>query len=142
MLARIQLPATALELEITESAVMADTEQAIAIMRQFVELGVQLALDDFGTGYSSLSYLKQLPLHKIKIDRSFVRALPEDAQDLALCRAIVQIGASMGMRVLAEGCETQAHVDCLIELGVDALQGFYFSKPVPAEDFPNAVTTD
>jgi diguanylate cyclase (GGDEF)-like protein len=136
VLERHRLPAVALELEITESAVMADTARAIAVMRQFVDLGVHLALDDFGTGYSSLSYLKQLPLQKIKIDRAFVRALPDDAQDLALCRAVVQIGSSMGMRVLAEGCETQAHVDCLVDLGVDALQGYYYGKPVPAKDFP------
>jgi diguanylate cyclase (GGDEF)-like protein len=136
LLARHRLPAEVLELEITESAVMSDTQQAIASMQQLRELGVHLALDDFGTGYSSLSYLKQLPLHTLKIDRAFVRALPDDAQDLALCRAIVQIGASMGMHVLAEGCETQAHVDCLVALGVDALQGYYYGKPMPAQDFP------
>jgi diguanylate cyclase (GGDEF)-like protein len=135
ILAETGLPPAALELEITEGAVMVDAGYAVAIMQALADRGIKLAVDDFGTGYSSLSYLKRLPVNKIKIDRAFVRDLPDDQQDLALCRAVIHIGEAMGMQVLAEGVESAGQVALLGELGCDSYQGFYFGKPVTAAEF-------
>src|SRR5690606_14107568 len=106
-------------------------------------LGVRVSVDDFGTGYSSLAYLQRLPVDVLKIDRSFVKDL--DAQGVArehahaLPQVITGLGHHLGMRVLAEGVETQAQLDALVELGCDEVQGFFFSKPVPAGDVPSAL---
>ena len=129
------LPADALELEITEGTVMNDIIGATRVMQQLADLGVHLSVDDFGTGYSSLAYLKRLPVSKIKIDRAFVKDLPEDQQDRALCQAVIQIGEAMCLQVLAEGVETREQADLLRDLGCGAFQGYYFSKPLPAEEF-------
>jgi diguanylate cyclase (GGDEF)-like protein len=135
ILAETALPPCALELEITEGAVMGDAKNAAAIMHKLADRGIKLAVDDFGTGYSSLSYLKRLPVNKIKIDRAFVRDLPDDQQDLALCRAVIHIGEAMGMQVLAEGVETAQQAELLAGLGCDSFQGFHFGKPVTAAEF-------
>ena len=129
------LSPSALELEITEGALMGDTENVAAMMAALAKQGIKLALDDFGTGYSSLSYLKRLPLDKIKIDRAFVMDLPDDQQDLALCQAVIHIGEAMGMRVLAEGVETAEQAALLTELGCDSFQGYHFGRPVSADEF-------
>lgn len=129
------LPAEALELEITESAVMDHTEDAIQVLKHLAGLGVGLSLDDFGTGYSSLAYLKSLPVHKIKIDRAFVKDLPEDLQDKALCQAVIAIGEALNLKVLAEGVETQAQVSLLSELGCLNFQGYFYGRPSPAAEF-------
>ncbi|WP_019569647.1 bifunctional diguanylate cyclase/phosphodiesterase [Thioalkalivibrio sp. ALE11] len=126
------VPGGALELEVTESAMMADVERMGTILGRLRELGVGIAVDDFGTGYSSLAYLKTLPVDKIKIDRAFVRDLPDDPHDRAVCSAVVALGAGLGLRVLAEGAEEAGQVAALGELGCRSIQGFHYGHPVPA----------
>ncbi len=124
-----------LELELTESAVMRDADITIAAMHELKAIGVQLSLDDFGTGYSSLSQLKRFPFDKLKIDRSFVQGLPDDADDIALTTAIVAMGKALKLTVIAEGVETQAQRDTLQSLGCDEIQGYAVAKPLPVDEF-------
>jgi diguanylate cyclase (GGDEF)-like protein/PAS domain S-box-containing protein len=124
-----------LELEITESVVMEKEENAINVLTEIKKLGVQFAMDDFGTGYSSLHYLKQFPLDKLKIDRSFVANTPQDEDDVAIITAIISMGKSLRMKVVAEGVEEYEQFVFLRDLGCDELQGYLFSPPVPAEEF-------
>ena len=131
-LARTGLEADALELEITESVLMDQSEAGIRALRDLRGLGVRLVLDDFGTGYSSLSYLKHLPLDTIKIDRSFVAGI-EDVADRSIVDAVVGLAHGLGIAVVAEGIETQAQAERLRDLGCDYGQGYLFSRPVPAE---------
>jgi EAL domain-containing protein (putative c-di-GMP-specific phosphodiesterase class I) len=133
-LATSGLPAERLELEITESALMADDATTYTTLDALRTLGIDIALDDFGTGYSSLSYLKRLPLGKLKIDRSFVSGLPNDADNLAIVRAILALARHLGFRITAEGVETPAQARLLGELEADSLQGYLFSRPVPAAE--------
>jgi diguanylate cyclase (GGDEF)-like protein len=127
------LEAGALELEITESVVMDQSETGIRVLGELRDLGVRLVLDDFGTGYSSLAYLKHLPLDTIKIDRTFVAALHEDA-DRSIVDAVIALAHGLGIGVVAEGIETAAQAELLRDLGCDLGQGFLFSRPVPAAD--------
>ena len=121
-----------LELELTESQLVDDVESVIDKMNALKGLGVRLSLDDFGTGYSSLSMLKRLPLDMLKIDQSFVRDLLQDQQDTSIVRAIVAMGESLALEVIAEGVETAAHRDALLALGCKRFQGYYFGRPEPA----------
>jgi len=123
-----------LELELTESLLMQDVDQAIAIMRELQAKGVQFAIDDFGTGYSSLSALKNFPVARLKIDRSFVRSLPENADDRGIAAAVISLGQKLNMRVIAEGVETEAQMDFLRANDCNEIQGYYFSKPVGADE--------
>lgn len=129
------LPAQALELEITESLLVQDTSEPLEILQALSERGISLALDDFGTGYSSLSYLKRFPLQVLKIDRSFVRDLAVDQNDEALVEAIVAMAHSLNLDVVAEGVESQEQLEFLRQRKVKFVQGYLFSKPVPAEEF-------
>ena len=131
--------ADALEIELTEGVVMADVEETVASLRRLREAGVRIAVDDFGTGYSSLAYLKRFPIHVLKIDRSFVRDLPDDPEDRAIARAILSLGQSLGLDVVAEGVETRAQLEFLRAEGCGAAQGYLFSPPVPAAELPDVV---
>ena len=128
-------PPQGLELEITESVVMEKEENAIHVLTEISKLGVQFAMDDFGTGYSSLHYLKQFPLDKLKIDQSFVANTPSDEDDVAIITAIISMGKSLRMKVVAEGVEKYEQFVFLRDLGCDELQGYLFSRPVPAHEF-------
>ncbi|MDI1310367.1 MAG: EAL domain-containing protein [Methylotenera sp.] len=129
-----------LELEITESTVMQNTEHVIDTFNRVKQLGLKLAIDDFGTGFSSLSSLKRLPLDKIKIDQSFVRGLPDDLDDAAIANAIYAMAGSLGFSVIAEGVETQAQADFLSAMGCKEAQGYLYSKPITAKEFTKLLT--
>ncbi len=129
------LPPECLTLEVTESLMLDAREDPIAKLNKLKELGIKLAIDDFGTGYSSLSYLWRYPIDDLKIDRSFILNIESDKNKQHLVSAIVRMGQSMKMKVVAEGVESQGDLMWLIDLGCDAAQGFYFSKPIPAEHF-------
>jgi diguanylate cyclase (GGDEF)-like protein len=134
-LADFALPPALLELEVTESVIMAGFEQVKLTLEELGRLGLHLSIDDFGTGYSSLSYLKRLPVEKLKIDRSFVIELPADGESKAIVEAVVGLARGLGMRVIAEGVETAGQADCLRQCGCDEAQGFLYSKPLSAPDF-------
>ncbi|WP_459705882.1 putative bifunctional diguanylate cyclase/phosphodiesterase [Stutzerimonas marianensis] len=129
------LPPDRLELELTESQLLDDVDNAISISEQLRALGVKLAIDDFGTGYSSLSYLKRFPVDYVKIDRSFVSELTQEGEDSAIVRAIIAMVHSLDLKVVAEGVETQAQMDFLKAHGCDEMQGYLISRPVPAAEF-------
>lgn len=122
-----------IEFEVTESVMMPEPEQAVKLLRKLKALGVRLTIDDFGTGYSSLAYLKRLPIDCVKIDASFVRGVPVDASDVAITDTILAMSRSLGLKVVAEGVETLDQVRFLERRGCDEMQGYYFSKPLPAE---------
>jgi EAL domain-containing protein (putative c-di-GMP-specific phosphodiesterase class I) len=131
-----------LELEITESMVMHNPDQVVNMLKDMEKVGIKTSLDDFGTGYSSLSYLKRFPIYKLKVDQSFVRGLPGDEDDAAITRAIIGMGKSLGLRVIAEGVETREQLEFLRAEGCDEIQGFLFSKPIPAEEFEKLLDRD
>ncbi|NBA97711.1 EAL domain-containing protein [Pseudomonas sp. R5(2019)] len=135
LLRSLHLQPDCLQLEITENFIMSQAEEALAVLHQLKRLGLQLAIDDFGTGYSSLSYLKRLPLDTLKIDQSFVRGLPDDPHDVAIVRAIIALGRSMQLTVIAEGVETQAQQQFLAYEGCEQIQGYIVSLPLPPGEF-------
>ena len=133
------IDASSLELEITESLLLGDLNQIHKTLREIQEMGVALAVDDFGTGYSSLSYLKRLNVDALKIDRSFINDITTDADDRAICSAVVAMGHSLGLNVIAEGVETAEQLAAVCQLGCDEVQGFLFGRPVPASRIPEIV---
>ena len=124
-----------LELELTESILIQDTENVLAAVKRLKLMGIKLSIDDFGTGYSSLSYLKRFDADKLKIDQSFIRDLAVDAEDAAIVRAIVQMAHSLGLRTIAEGVETKEAQDLLRLYRCDEAQGYYYARPLPAAEF-------
>lgn len=130
-----QLDAKHLQFEITESVAMHDMNAALATLRELNVIGLKLALDDFGTGYSSLAYLKRFPIDHLKIDRVFVRDLTTDPDDAAICIAIINLAHNLKLSVIAEGVETEGQMNFLRRHGCDNIQGYYFSRPVPADQF-------
>ena len=135
------LPPALLELEITEAVMMQDSGAAVAKMSALRDLGVRLAIDDFGTGYSSLTQLKRLPIDTLKIDRSFIRDISRSKEDQAIADAILTIGTSLGVRVVAEGVETAEQQAFLSGRRCDEMQGFYFQRPLPADSFADLLRT-
>ena len=129
------LPPHWLELEITESTLILDVQDSIATLNELTELGINISIDDFGTGYSSLSYLKRFPITSIKIDQSFVRDIHTDPDDAAIVSAIIAMAQGLNMKTIAEGVETLDQLVFLRSRDCNAIQGYYFSKPVPPGDF-------
>ena len=127
------MPPQLLELEITESVLLDGSRQVIELLEVFKKMGVQVALDDFGTGYSSLSYLRDLPTHKLKLDRSFIKDIGNDSRIAAIVQGIITMAHHMGMCVVAEGIETPAQLSDLSRYQCDILQGFYFAHPMPLD---------
>ena len=123
-----------LEIELTESLLMEDNEVNRNVMEGFTRMGVRLAIDDFGTGHSSLSYIKRFNIDTLKIDRSFVQSLPDNDEDVAIATAVIALGRSMRMKVVAEGVETQPQADLLRHLGCDEMQGYLLGRPMPAPE--------
>jgi diguanylate cyclase (GGDEF)-like protein len=130
-----RLPAANLTLEITESAIMTDPDRALHVVQQLHDLGVHLSIDDFGTGYSSMAYLKNLPVQELKIDRTFVTAMTSNDRDAIIVRSTAELGHHLGLRVIAEGVEDAATWHQLNALGCDAIQGYYVSRPITADQF-------
>jgi EAL domain-containing protein (putative c-di-GMP-specific phosphodiesterase class I) len=134
MLNCCDVPSSCLQLEITESAIMAEPGRAVGVLAELKNMGLRLSLDDFGTGYSSLAYLKKLPVDEIKIDKSFVLNMQSKADDIAIVHLIIELGHILGLKVVAEGLEDKESLDKLVSLGCDMAQGYYISRPVPAEE--------
>jgi diguanylate cyclase (GGDEF)-like protein len=135
LLTRWDVPATYLQLELTESFLMADTGRSSSVLDRLAELGVGISIDDFGTGYSSLSHLKRLKIDEIKVDRSFVSHMLTDANDYMIVRATVELGQNLGLSVVAEGVEDRETFDRLADFGCEEAQGYYISEPLPVEAF-------
>jgi len=129
------LPPEYLELELTEGVAVHDPQGAIAVMNRLHERGVRMSIDDFGTGYSSLAHLKKFKVYKLKIDQSFVRDISTDAEDRAIVGAVIHMAKSLGLQTIAEGVETAGQLAFLREQGCDEVQGYYFSRPLPASEF-------
>jgi diguanylate cyclase (GGDEF)-like protein len=141
MLRRHGVPANRLTLEVTEGSVMADAARAVALLHELRDLGVRLSVDDFGTGYSSLSYLQRLPVHEVKIDRSFVTGLGREGENLVIVRAIIDLGHHLGLEVVAEGVEDRATSDLLASMSCDLVQGWHLARPMPTGDLLGWLTS-
>jgi EAL domain-containing protein (putative c-di-GMP-specific phosphodiesterase class I) len=128
-----------LELEVTESQIMQNPQEAIETLKRISSLGVKIAVDDFGTGYSSLSYLKKLPIDKLKIDKSFVQELPQDKESVAIIQAIIALAKALNLELMAEGVENKAQKDFMIQNGCNYIQGYYFSKPIARHEVENFI---
>ena len=135
ILTRHRVPSALVELEVTETAVMSDAEQSLKQMKQLAAFGIRLAIDDFGTGYSSLSYLQRLPVQVVKIDRSFMSEIDTDPRQLSLITMMIAMAKHLGLRVVAEGIETQGGLDLLRSTGCDEVQGYLIARPLEVVAF-------
>jgi EAL domain-containing protein (putative c-di-GMP-specific phosphodiesterase class I) len=140
LLVRNNLPASLLKLEVTESAIVSDPERAVTALERMVDLGLSVSVDDFGTGYSSLTRLRSLPVHEVKIDREFVRHLRHNSEDLAIVRAVINLGHDLGLRVVAEGVEDQESWTLLEGLDCDLVQGYLLARPMPEGEMTRWLT--
>ena len=138
-LRRSGLEARLLSLDVTESVFVEAFDANTLALRRIEDLGVALSIDDFGTGYSSLSYLKRLPADVIKIDKAFVGGLGEDREDTAIVRMVIDLAHTLGMKVVAEGVESEGQVALLEQMGCDMAQGFHFARPLPPEAVPEVL---
>ena len=135
IIARTGCPPRQLQLEVTEGLFMGQKETSIPVLEVFKQLGLSIAVDDFGTGFSSLSYLKQLPIDKLKIDRSFIKEMPDNKDDVAITQAIISLGQNLGLEIIAEGVETEAQQSLLKTMGCQEVQGYLYGRPMSAEAF-------
>ena len=140
LLARFALPASALELEVTESALIADPVRTHAVLHRLQAAGVGISIDDYGTGYSSLAYIRRMPINELKIDKSFVIGMATDENDAVIVRSTIELARNLGLRVVAEGVETEQAWRRLASLGCEVAQGFYFGRPVSADAFFRTLT--
>ena len=131
------LESESLELELTESLFAENPDETLSLLKAIKSFGINISLDDFGTGYSSLGYLRKFPIDCIKIDQSFVKDLTSNQEQSNLTQSIINMASALNMKTVAEGVETAAQKELLVELGADELQGYYFSKPLSAADFLN-----
>jgi EAL domain-containing protein (putative c-di-GMP-specific phosphodiesterase class I) len=131
-LKRYNLSPKQLGIEITESILVQEGELADEVLHELADIGVNLNIDDFGVGYSSLSYLRRMPVQKLKVDKSFIEDVPHDEDAVAIVRAIVSMAQQLHLKTVVEGVENKIQADFLKEMGVDVIQGYYFSKPIPA----------
>ena len=134
LLTEMGVPPSYLTLEVTESSIMADPARTITTLERLAASGVRISVDDFGTGYSSLAYLQRLPVHEVKVDKSFVFRMASDANDAMIVQSIVKLGHNLNLTVVAEGVEDQISWDRLRSMSCDVAQGYYLSKPVPASE--------
>jgi EAL domain-containing protein (putative c-di-GMP-specific phosphodiesterase class I) len=130
-----------IELELTESMLVQNTEVAIRRLNALKALGVEIAIDDFGTGYSSLSYLQQFPFDILKIDRCFIRNITENSNNAAITKAIIEMAKNLSLKLIAEGVETEAELSFVCKHKCDGMQGYLFSRPVPAHEFEHLLTS-
>jgi diguanylate cyclase (GGDEF)-like protein/PAS domain S-box-containing protein len=142
VIAETGIEPSVLELEVTESVMLEDVAGAVDILRAISYLGVRLGIDDFGTGYSSLAYLKRIPLHTLKLAQPFVHGIPHDPADCGIARSVIAVARSLGLSVVAEGVETEAQLAFLRQEQCDAIQGYLFCRPVPADDVPALLASD
>ena len=142
LLQKYAVPASVLDLELTEGILMQGVERTLATLHELSAMGVIISIDDFGTGYSSLSYLKRFPIQQLKIDQSFVRDVTTDASDATMVRTIILMAHSLRLQVIAEGVETQEQVAFLRQCGCERAQGYYFSRPVAAAEFEKQLRLD
>jgi EAL domain-containing protein (putative c-di-GMP-specific phosphodiesterase class I) len=140
ILARTGLDPRFLELEVTEGSIMEHAEITIRTLHELKSMGIHLSIDDFGTGYSSLSYLKRFPIESLKVDQSFVRDIPGDPDDAAIASAVIALGHSLRLTIVAEGVETVEQLTFMRERGCHRVQGYYFSRPMPAAELPGYLT--
>jgi len=141
LLSRHQLPPSLLTLELTETGFIEDPARAVQMLDAIAALGVGLSIDDFGTGYSSLSHLARMPVDEMKIDRSFLQSLESDPEFATVVRSAIDMGHGLGLKVVAEGIETQAAADTVREFGCDIAQGFFYAKPMPLQAFAAWMTS-
>ncbi|MEN8178478.1 MAG: EAL domain-containing protein [Pseudomonadota bacterium] len=134
-------PPKHLQFEVTEGIFMDQKELSVPVLNVFKQLGVSIAIDDFGTGYSSLSYLKHLPIDKLKIDRSFIQNMPDDQDDIAIVQAIISLGETLGLDIIAEGVETEAQQNMLKTMGCQEAQGYFYGAPMSVESFNKKLTS-
>jgi EAL domain-containing protein (putative c-di-GMP-specific phosphodiesterase class I) len=132
-LEQYQVPSSKIELEVTESVVMDEIGSVIDTLDELKRYGIEVAIDDFGTGFSSLSYLQKLPLSRLKIDRAFIKDIP-DSDTGAIAELIVSLGKNLGLKTIAEGVETQVQLERLQQMGCDEIQGFLLGKPMPVDE--------